>query len=492
MTMSAVTFRRLAAGGASPRRRQRGSIAIMFIAALLVIFGFFGLALDLSQLYNRKMEMQATADTVALAAAIELNGTSGGITRALTKAGERFFTLPGTTTGGVSYQYATRTMEWTDEAIRFGPTPDGPWRSAGDAFGQPAGLFYAKVDTAGLDAEYGLVNTLFIDVVAPDQRSASTSARAVAGRFAIKAVPFGICAMRPEPGRSHGGDLEEFGFRRGVVYDLMQLNPNATGSGQTFLLNPVVAPGAAGAAPAPDVQLAAPFICTGTMAMARVTGGELVVKSPFPLGELYSYFNSRFDVHVAPCNTMTAPPDINIKEYKLNATDLPWMKTLPASLSAAPSTEDGKLWTIVGPDTRPLDATAASYGPLWSYAKAAKASAYTPGSPEPSGGYATYGTGDWNTLYNPGKPEAKSYPSSGTPYTATTTSNYVEPANKGVKDRRVLNVPLLSCPVSGDRALVLGIGKFFMTVKADPASIRGEFAGVASESALGTNIKLFP
>jgi len=469
---------------------QRGSVAIMFLASIIVMFGFFGLALDLSQLYNRKVEMQTVADAVALAAAAELNGTSQGVTTALLRASERFFTLPGSTAGGLSYQYSTRTMEWSQDAISFGTTPNGPWRTAGEAAAQPAGLLFARVDTRGLDPAYGEVRTIFVRVVDPAMVSATASAQATAGRFAVKVVPFGICAMRPEAGRNHKNELEEFGFRRGVSYNLMQLNPNGTASGQTFLINPLMAPGSTAAAPAVDAQTVAPFICTGTMAMARVTGGDIAVQSPFPLSELHQHFNSRFDVYADKCNPMTAPPDSNIKEYKLTGTDLPWMTKLPAGLAAAKSTVDNKLWTVVGPDDTPADTTAESYGPLWSYARAAKFSSYSSNSPEPAAGYATFGTSDWATLYNPGKPTAKSY--SITPYTATNGANFASPANKGLKGRRVLNVPLLNCPVSGNRATVLGIGKFFMTVQADATNLYGEFAGTASEQTLGTNVKLFP
>lgn len=475
------------------RLRQRGSIAIMFIASLLVIFGFFGLALDLSQVYNRKIEMQNVADTVAIAAALELNGTTSGVTKALQKASERFFTLPGTTVGGVSYHYSLRTMEWSESAIEFGPTPQGPWSPVGEALTRPAGLLYAKVDTRGLDSSYGEVDTLFIDILNPEIGSASTSARAVAGRSAIKVVPLGICAMRPEAGRNHNnsGELEEYGFRRGVAYDLMQLDPDGGAVGKTYLINPLIPPGATGSAPVIDARTAAPFVCTGKLAMARVTGGEIAVQSPFLLGDLFNHLNSRFDQYTAPCAPLTAPPDINIKEYKLNATDLPWMTKLPSGQSAARLQADGKLWTVVGPDGTPTDTTAESYGPLWTFAKAAKYLGYSSSAPEPASGYATFTPSDWGTLYNPGKPTAKSYPSS-TPYGATSGTNYLEPINKGMKHRRVLNVPLLSCPVTGNRATVLGIGKFFMTVQASATSIHAEFAGLTPEQAIGSEVKLFP
>jgi Flp pilus assembly protein TadG len=91
---------------ASPGK-QMGVIAIMFAGALVIIIGFFVLALDLSMLYNRKMELQNAADTLALAAAHELNGTSAGISKALQKASERF-TNP--STGHVTYGYGKQNM----------------------------------------------------------------------------------------------------------------------------------------------------------------------------------------------------------------------------------------------------------------------------------------------------------------------------------------------------------------------------------------------
>jgi len=323
--------------GRSAPERQRGAVAVMFIGSLIVIFGFFGLALDLSMLYNRKVEMQNLADTVALAAATELNGTALGVSRARQRAAERFVTLPGTVVGGVSYQYSTRTMQWSDAAISFGTTPGGPWLDAGSAAARPNGLLFVRIDTRALDPAYGEVGTMFIPVLAPEMKTTSTWAAAVAGRSAIKVAPIGICAMRPEEIRNHKGELEEYGFRRGGAYDLMQLNPNSTTDSVSFLINPTVAPGAVGVQPAADAATAAPFVCTGTMAMARVKGGEVVVSSPFPLNQLHTSFNTRFDSYSAPCTPTSAPPDTNIKEYKYDNGSVPWMSTTPTSQAAEPS-----------------------------------------------------------------------------------------------------------------------------------------------------------
>jgi len=488
--MCAVSHASAALRSSSVLRKESGAVAVMFIGSLLAIFGFFSLALDMSMLYNRRIEMQNVADTAVLAAAAELNGRATGVALALQRASERFVTLPGTVVGGLSYQYSTRTMEWTDAAIEFGRSPQGPWVSAGAAAANPAGLLFARVDTRGLNASYGDVETLFLRVLSPEKRKISAWGSAIAGRTAIKVTPIGICALRPEEARNHKGELEEFGFRRGAAYDLMQLNPDSTASGLTYLINPLIPPGTVGAAPPTDAAVAAPFVCTGTMAMARVAGGKVAVSSPFPLDQLFTSFNSRFDSYTAPCNPDSAPPDSNIKEYKYDDGSVPWMTATPASQSAAQSLVDGKRWTVVGPDDTPPGTTAAQYGPLWSYAKAAKFSAYSNGVPEPAGGYGTFGTGDWATLYSTGTPQATGYPST-SPYAQTSGQYFKAPGHKSIRDRRVLNVALLACPVAGSHAEVLGIGKFFMTVKADAATLVGEFAGLASEQSLGSNVKLY-
>ena len=489
--MSVAAHNRLALRGSLGPRRQDGAIAVMFASSVLVIVGFMGMALDLSMVYNRKVEMQNVANTVALAAAVELNGTPAGVTMALQRASERFVTLPGTVVGGMSYQYSTRTMVWSDAAIEFAPTPTGPWVSAGTALTQPTWMLYARVDTRGLDPADGEVNTFFIRVLSPNNAVVSISGRAVAGRSAIKVLPMAICAMRPEPGRDHAGELEEYGFRRGVSYDLMQQNPGSTAAGANFLINPFVAPGTPGISQSASIDSVSSFICTGTMAMSRITGGEVVVTSPFPLGDLYTSFNSRFGSYTAPCTVDTAPPDTNIKQYSYDDGSVPWMDAAPSGQAAAQSFAESKLWTVVGPDITPSDTTAGMYGPLWSYAKAARYSSYVPGSPEPISGYSTFGSGDWATLYNPGKPKPKSYPSTA-PYVQTSATYAKKPTGTGVRGRRVLNIPLLACPVNGNHATILAIGKFFMTVPAKANTLFGEFAGVVPEQSLGSQVKIYP
>ena len=93
-----------------------------------------------------------------------------------------------------------------------------------------------------------------------------------------------------------------------------------------------------------------------------------------------------------------------------------------------------------------------------------------------------------------GQPKASaSYPAT-TPYAQASGPNFKAPTGpqKGVRNRRVLNVALLSCPVSGSRASVLGVGRFFMTVPADSTHLYAEFAGLVPEQSLNIQMKLYP
>jgi hypothetical protein len=283
-----------------------------------------------------------------------------------------------------------------------------------------------------------------------------------------------------------------------VSYDLLNLNrPDAT-AGQTFVVNPL-----ATTTPITDVATLAPFICTGTMAMTRLTGGRVTVSSPFPMSNLYFHLNSRFGSYTAPtapCDAASAPADVNVKQYTYNGGS-PWMAKTPSGQSATLLRSDNRRWTIVGPDATPGGTTDVQYGPLWSYAKAVQYSSYQlAGDPEPAGGYGTFDTSAWSTLYPPGPTTSTTtpYPSSSdtpTPYSYTSgTTFYSAPqtSNKSVAKRRVLNLPLLACPVTGNKATVVGIGKFFMTVSASAGSLYGEFAGLAPEQALGAQVALYP
>lgn len=467
----------------------------MTAVLLVVIFGFCGLAIDLARMYNRKAELQTAADAIALAAATQLDGTDTGIRNALDAAAKAASNL--------AYAYNSAPITWSNDAISFASSPyASSWTDAASATGNSGDLFFVKVDTAQLDASHGHVDLAFMPVLAASQTSAQVNSGAVAGRSSINVMPLAICAMSQTEGQARGSELVEYGFRRGIDYDLMQLNPNATTGGANYLVNPVAPSGTTGTSVRLRLDVIQPFVCTGTLAIPPIklatpssSGGKITVEPNFPLASVYTQLNSRFGSYASPCTSTNAPPDTNVRQY-IYSSALTWMNNVPTMQSAEPRTTTTALMTL--PDLAPADipgtTTPGMYGPLWLYAKPAPYSAYSPGTPEPASGYPTFATTDWPTLYPKGTPKIKSgntYPSP-TPYAALTTA----PGSlKGIANRRVLNVPLLRCPVpagSPVTAEVLAIGKFFMTVPASDHELYAEFAGLAQPSSLIGQVELYP
>ncbi|WP_332853667.1 pilus assembly protein TadG-related protein [Duganella sp. S19_KUP01_CR8] len=479
-------------------RRQRGALALMFGAAVVGMLLLVGMALDLGQLYTRKAELQLLADTTALAAARELNGTAAGVASALGKAADA--------AAGVRYQFGQSPIAWSSAALSFSATPDaaGVWLGAAAAQAAPDGLLYARVKSDPLNAAYGQVQTVFIRLLSSGLNSVSTSAQAVAGRLTIAATPLAVCALsntpaaaRLNPGPPALNELVEYGYRRGVGYDLMQLNPNGLAP-QHYAIDPLSPPGSVGSAGNTADSVLAPYVCAGTLQIPRLQGGAITVSRNFPLATQYPQLNSRFDQYAGgACSPNGAPPDTNVKSYVY--TTIPWMSTARNGQGAKQFADaaSGKLWTVADPLPSPAGTLSADYGPLWSYAKAAQYASYVPGAAEPAGGYATFSAANWAALYAPGVPVASGYPAS-TPYQAVVGANFQAPsaANQpGWRQRRVLHVALLACPVAAGgtvSATVLAVGRFFMTTPATATSLHAEFAGALPDQALGGAVELLP
>lgn len=464
------------------RRKQSeaGAIAIMTPVVILLMLAMFGLALDLSRSYNRKAELQIAADAAALAAAAALDGTPQGINKAVADAGE--------IAASTAFAYSTDSVTWSDAALKFGTSADGGsggWVDAATAKANPSHMFFARVDTSALDARHGKVENFFMPILSSSLAESNVPASAVAGRSSLHVLPLAICANSNTPAASlASGELVEYGFRRGVSYNLMNLNPGGQ-SPENFLVNPVAPPGTSGTSMKSNTDVVAPFICTGEMAIPTLRGGGVTVERGFPINLLYGYLNARFGTYDTPCLPSTAPADPVTRSFDLN--NATWMRFRPDNLSANSLTAPNPLLTVA---ERPAGATQTAYGPLWTYAKAVPYATYVAnGGVEPAAGYSTYRTTDWSALYNPGLPQAQAYPST-TPYQAAGGSA----TYKHYRNTRVLNVPLLSCPVPAGAmttATVVGIAKFFMLVPATSSAIYAEFAGMNTETALGGDVRLY-
>lgn len=461
-------------------RLEQGSIAIMTSVVLILIIAMFGIALDLSRAYNRKMELQMVADLAALAAANALDGSTAGVDNAVAAAAA--------TAGTFSFSYSHGNVSWNPQALSFSTAPTGGtggWVDATAAKGNAGKVYFVRVDTARLDAGHGHVTNLLMPVMSSAFSTIQVSAVAVAGRDSVNALPLAICANSNTPAtQNSAGELVEFGFRRGVSYNLMNLNPGGR-MPEHFLVNPISPVGTVGASMSGHLDIIAAYVCTGKMAIPGLQGGAVTVERGFPLASLYPHLNSRFGTYVAPCQASSAPADPNQTHFDLAATT--WMKDRPDGMVANALAVPEPLLTFAD---RPAGATSTSYGPLWSYARAAKYSSWSSNrGVEPVTGYLTFGTSDWGALYKPGQPGAQGY-SSSTPYQTTGGST----AYRTVHNTRVLRVPLLGCPVDGGLkvgANVIGVGRFFMTVPATSTYVYAEFAGAEPWSAIGGSVRLY-
>ena len=68
----------------SPRRgsRRSGYVLVALSLGLVFILGMAGLAVDIGRMYITKSEAQSFTDSASFSAALQLDGTSAGITRA--------------------------------------------------------------------------------------------------------------------------------------------------------------------------------------------------------------------------------------------------------------------------------------------------------------------------------------------------------------------------------------------------------------------------
>lgn len=511
------------------RSRQRGTVAIMTGLMAVTLFAFGGLVLDLGHLYVAKSELQNAADAAALAGAKELNHTVAGVSAAVNKA----------IAVAAQHRYDFKTtINITIANVRLGSCPNASnlndfsrpqIRSPSCAFvpaasvtsnEQATGLSFIEIDTGTQS-----LNTYLMRVAGPAFNTTATAGYAVAGRFETMVTPIGVCAIDPTTRTSkylhsnNQSELVELGFRRGVTYNLFQLNPLAGGPSDPYLINPVDAypntcdPNHASA------NFTAPFLCSGSSAVLGAGSGKVYTNTGLT-ASLDSSLNSRFDDYKAPsvCDPVTAPPDTNIKEYHCH----PKSSGDPACENSGPLTTP-KDWMQPGSNTLPNrqfvetvgnkptyalppsspGITFDKYGPLWSYGPAYKADG---SSPPKAAGWFTPAEANGSNMYDPSDTNyfnvttAPSYPTTASadfpagtppsPYNQAAGSPYFEgPSRPGVRDRRVLNIVLIDCSVApiGPNSCaamnVVGIGKFFMQVKANFAGgpnryLDAEFAGL--------------
>ncbi|MCM3901596.1 MAG: pilus assembly protein TadG-related protein [Pyrinomonadaceae bacterium] len=144
------------------RRSERGSILAATALSMVSMILAAGLAIDISHFYTAKAELQNAADAAALAAASQMNSTSGGIKSAVTEA----------TKALNKYDFA-KSLTITSSDVTFAKNLNGTYVDSATAIGAPSELRFVKV-TLSPQA----VNTTFSSMVLGNSQNLSASATA--------------------------------------------------------------------------------------------------------------------------------------------------------------------------------------------------------------------------------------------------------------------------------------------------------------------------
>ena len=119
------------------RKGERGSVLAMSAISMLALLLATGLAVDVSHFYTAKAELQNAADAAALAAASQLNSTTGGIKCAIAEG----------TKALNQYDFKTN-VTVTSADITFASNLNGAYTTSASAQGNPASIRFVKVTIA--------------------------------------------------------------------------------------------------------------------------------------------------------------------------------------------------------------------------------------------------------------------------------------------------------------------------------------------------------
>jgi len=177
------------------RRRQRGYTLLATGLALFAVVGITGLAIDLGRLYVAKNETQTYVDSAALAAALELDGTSAGFQRARDAVANS------------SNQWNFGNNPFSGAQVEFSQNATGPWEASPMS---AAGYRFVRV-RAGVP-----VPMTFIRVVA-EGATRPVNAEAVAGQVLVNGLSEGACPFSP---LAHNGTHPDYGLWNGGIFTL--------------------------------------------------------------------------------------------------------------------------------------------------------------------------------------------------------------------------------------------------------------------------------
>lgn len=197
------------------RQRKRGYIMVATALSIPFLLGVCGLSIDIGRMYITKGEAQAFADSAALAAARELDGTSAGVTRAINAAAND------------SERWRFDTQPFTNISTTFADSSTGAFTASPPS--PPTGYRFARV-VATVDLPMYLIRVL----TGP---TSQIRAGATAGGLEMTSTTGGEFPFSPYTRKGYTGAVPDnasdpFGYLVGNKYTLRWGSPgNITNCG---------------------------------------------------------------------------------------------------------------------------------------------------------------------------------------------------------------------------------------------------------------------
>ena len=181
------------------RSKNRGYILVALSLGLVFLLCMSGMAIDIGRMYITKSEAQSFADTAAFAAALQLDGTAAGVTRAQTAV----------TNNPKKWQF--QNDSFTGVQTTFSTASTGPFSATPPT--PPTAYYFARVQTTVSLPMY-LIGPLA-------GQNASIAAAAVAGRAVTSGTNGGEFPFSPYT-RSASPDnaADPYGYQVGNQYTL--------------------------------------------------------------------------------------------------------------------------------------------------------------------------------------------------------------------------------------------------------------------------------
>jgi Flp pilus assembly protein TadG len=191
------------------RQRQSGFVLIIMAAASIAMVGALGLAVDMGRVFIIKNETQHFCDSAALAAALQLDGTSAGITNATSAA----------TSLADNWNFGTTAV--SSPTVEFATTSSGTWTNAPPD--PPTDYLYARVKSSVSVPMY------FLPVVMTTKVYTQTvNSQAIAGQVPLSTLNTGLS---PYSAIAQDNTVSTLGLVKGNEYMIQQAHFSGGGTG---------------------------------------------------------------------------------------------------------------------------------------------------------------------------------------------------------------------------------------------------------------------